>query len=344
MKRRSVALTATAGATAGLLGLTALTLPAGAADPDLPAIQPEKLVSSVMTARSPEMAGTIRVNNDLGLPALPGVPESSPISGGSSTLRVWSDGQGRHRLAVPSEGGEKTVVDDGDTTWKWSSAERTVTKYRSEATREHRPATTPAETARNLIAKLRESSEVAVDGTADVAGRDTYELVLTPEPTERTVLREVRIAVDAEKRIPLRVVVETDGAREPALTAGFTKLALEPQDPELFRFSPPDGAKVTTPEAPERTERARHRVIGAGWDGVLLTRLPREPQSRQGTDEGSRNPRDLARRIGEPVSGDWGRGWIVTTRSGSALLTADGRLVVGAVPEQVLTGALGAPR
>lgn len=365
MKRRSVALTATAGAAAGVLGLTALTLPAGAADPDLPSIAPEKLVASVMTAQPPAMAGTVTVDNNLGLPAIPGMEGSSDLlAGGESSFRVWADGQGRHRLALPSEGGETTVVEDGNTVWKWNSTERTVTKYQPDAAHgsagregpaqeegdagRQAPAD-PAATAKQLIDKLRESSRVAVDGTASVAGRDAYELVLTPKPTERTVLREVRIAVGAEKRLPLQVVVNTNGSDEPALKAGFSDLTTAPQDPALFQFTPPADAQVRQPGEHERSEAApdhpEPRVTGEGWDTVVLTRLPqdalRQRPPQQGSEEAAPGLRGFAEQAGKRVSGPWGEGWVISTRAGSALLTSDGRVAAGAVPQQVLTEAMG---
>lgn len=353
MKRSSVALTATAGAAAGVLGLTTLALPAGATSPDLPAVSPEKLAASVMTSQVPAMAGTVTVDNNLGLPAIPGMKGSSSLlSGGSGSARVWADGQQHYRLALPSEGGETTVVNDGSTVWKWNSTERAVTKYQPEDGDEHRregPAT-PTETAKQLIGKLRQSSKVAVDGTASVAGRDAYELVLTPKPTERTVLREVRIAVGAEKRMPLRVVVKTNGSQQPALKAGFTDLKLAPQDPELFQFTPPAGAKVTSPDGHRRPDPTRPdlRVVGEGWDTVLAGRLPqdamRPSEPRQGSGDRPTSALGFAEQVGKPVSGDWGRGWVITTRAGSALLTADGRVAAGAVPEQVLTEAMGTQR
>ena len=61
-----------------------------------------------------------------------------------------------------------------------------------------------------------------------MAGRDAYELVLTPAPTERTLLREVRVAVDAEKRMPLQLTVLAAGSTEPALQVGFTELNVRP--------------------------------------------------------------------------------------------------------------------
>ena len=44
--------------------------------------------------------------------------------------------------------------------------------------------------------------------------------------------------------------------------------------------------------------------------------------------------------IGTPVTGSWGSGRLITTAVGSAIVTDDGRVAAGAVPEQVLTEAL----
>ena len=44
--------------------------------------------------------------------------------------------------------------------------------------------------------------------------------------------------------------------------------------------------------------------------------------------------------VGTPVTGSWGSGRLITTSVGSAIVTDDGRVAAGAVPEQVLTEAL----
>lgn len=355
MKRKSVVLTATAGAAVGALGLTALSLPAGAEqNPDLPQVAPEALVESVMTAAPPALSGTVRVDNALGLPALPGGGEASNLlTNGSSTAQVWSDGQGRHRVALPSEGGEKTMVNDGSTVWKWDSGTRTVTKSDYDPAKlaeQHRPATDPAAAARDFVSMMRQSSDVTVDGTASVAGRDAYELVLTPKPTERTVLREVRIAVDAEKRMPLEIVVNTHGSEDPAVKAGFSRIDMAQPTANLFQFTPPPGAKVEQhaheghQNKPEPTDQVKQ--VGDGWDTVAVTRIPQQkpenrPNEEQGRDGKSADMRAMAEQVGKKVNGPWGQGWIIHTRAGSALLTTDGRAAVGAVPEQVLTEAIG---
>ncbi|HEY8374276.1 MAG TPA: outer membrane lipoprotein carrier protein LolA [Pseudonocardiaceae bacterium] len=361
MRHRKVMLGATAGAVAGALGLTLLAVPAGAGQaPTLPEVSPEELVQSVLTAEVPALNGTVEVDNALDLPALPGTTGTEALAG--NPVRVWTDGQNRHRIALTTGAGERTLVVDGTTFWSWDSAQRKVTKIEHGRVPEQRKHDTaqqdPATVARDLVAAVRQSSSVSVDGTAEVAGRDAYELVLAPAPTERTLLRQVRVAVDAEKRIPLRVTVLANGSADPVLQAGFTELSLGPQDPDLFRFAPPPGATVeeVTPErAHGNTDprwpgaEARPTVVGDGWDAVLVGRLPQDTgQHPTGRDErgraGEQDPMALVRQIGTPVSGPWGSGWLISTKVGSALVTADGRVAVGAVPEQVLTEALGSTR
>lgn len=344
MQRNHVKLTATAVGAAGVMGLTALSLPTSAgAAPELPPIPPEKLVESVLAKGPTPLSGTARVENSLGLPALPvGDQQSQLLSNGTTDFRVWADGQDRHRLSLPSDGGETTVVDDGSTVSKWDSTTREVTRVPKPSGEHHRPPADPAGTASRVVGELRKSSDVAVDGTSRVAGRDAYELVLTPKQGERTLLREVRVAVDAQTRTPLNLVVNTAGDSGPALKAGYTELDTAPPDPNLFRFDPPAGAKVKQPPPEHRAaphHRAappEHQVIGDGWDTVLVSRMPaqQDPNGRE------MNPRALAEQVGKKINGPWGEGWVVNTKAGSALLTADGRVAAGAVPAKELTSAL----
>lgn len=346
MKRNHVKLTATAVGAAGVMGLTALSLPTNAgAAPELPPIPPEKLVESVLAAGPTPLAGTVRVDNALGLPALPvGGQQSQLLSNGTTDFRVWADGQGRQRLSLPSEGGETTVVNDGSAVWKWDSTKREATQVPKPADEHHRPPADPAGAASRIVGELRQSSDVAVDGTSRVAGRDAYELVLTPKGTEHTLLREVRVAVDAQNHTPLNLVVNTEGDSGPALKVGYTELDTAQPDPNVFHFTPPAGAKIEQPAPHHRAAPPEHRaappkhpqVIGDGWDTVLVSRMP----AQQGPNGREPDPRALAEQVGKKINGPWGEGWVVNTKAGSALLTADGRVAAGAVSEKELTSAL----
>lgn len=322
-------------AIAGAVGLGLVAAPAGAgAAPNLPPVSPEDLVASVEKANPGPLNGTVELDNALGLPAIPGVPE---LANGTKEARVWSDGAGKGRVALPSDQGEKTLVSDGTTAWSYDSTDRTATR-KTVTPGEHRPeAADPTRSAADAITQLRTTSTVSVDGTAEVAGRPAYELVLAPKPTERTLLREVRIAVDSEKRIPLRLTVLATGSADPAFEVGFTDITFGPQDPALFTFTPPPG--TTVKDAPQGGEDrggkpagAEPTVVGDGWDTVVIGKRPAQDQTPQGAP-------DLSQ-LGTPVSGSWGSGRLVTTAVASAILTDDGRVAAGAVPEQVLTEAL----
>jgi outer membrane lipoprotein-sorting protein len=372
-RRRVTVAIAAAGVVAGVAGLGVLAMPAGAGPaPVLPQVDAQSLVESVLSADKPAaFGGTVDVNNSIGVPAVPGLPQ---LSDGASQVRVWSDGQGRARVSMPTGSSERTIVDDGTTLWSWNSETQTVTKTPHGDAKpptglglglgEDAKPTDPVQLARDVVAEIEKSSTVTVDGTARVANRPAYELVLTPKPTERTVLREVRVAVDSELRLPLRVSLLTNGTDEPAVQVGFSELTVGAQDASLFRFTPSASAKVEEQkaEAPSDQDKAdaekvlgeaSPQVIGEGWDTVIVARTPAEtlsglqvpgedkPERRGPGREQSGDPQDLLKQLGKQISGPWGSGTLISTKVGSALIADDGRIALGAVPEQVLTEAIG---
>ncbi len=327
-------------AVAGVVGLGLLVAPAGAgAAPELPPVTAQDLAGSVLTAHPGAFGGTVELDNALGLPPLPEIPQAGD---GTSSARIWSDGKGRGRVQVPTASGERTLVADGDTLWAWDSTTRSVTKIPGGHERPDAALTDPVAAATGALAVLRSTSVISVDGTAEVAGRPAYELVLAPAPSERTLLREVRIAVDAQTRLPLRLTVLANGSTEPALQLGFTDLTFGAQDPALFTFTPPPGATLDEPSVGERPggivkrAGAAPAIVGDGWDTVLVAAMPvRDPAA----PEHGRGALDLSA-LGRPVSGPWGSGTLISTAVASAIVTDDGRIAAGAVPEQVLTEAL----
>lgn len=339
MGRRSWVGAGLGAALVAAVGVGLVVAPAGAAAaPPLPPVSPEDLVSSVMTAQRSPFAGEVEVDNALGLPAVPGVPQ---LANGTSTIRVWSGGEDRGRVAIPSPDGERTLVSDGTTRWAYDSQDRTATRSPAGEAGERPEQQDPTAAATQAVATLRQTSTVAVDGTAEVAGRAAYQLVLTPQPTERTLLREVRVAVDAETRQPLQLTVLAQGAAEPALQVGFSEITYGPQDPSLFAFTPPPGTTVRDGQAPEgRPERpegdGQRRTVGDGWDTVVVGQAPAREEGQQQRPEGAP---DLST-LGAPVSGPWGSGRAITTAVATVIVTDDGRIAAGAVPQQVLTEAL----
>ncbi|NGY58982.1 hypothetical protein G7043_08585 [Lentzea sp. NEAU-D13] len=354
MNKRKVTLAAAAaGVLTGAAGLGLLAMPAGAGQPpSLPDVSAESLVEQVLTSKPGAFGGTVEVDNKLGLPAISEIPQ---LADGKHSARIWTDGNGKLRLALPNGQSEQTIVDDGTTTWSWNSQDNEVTKSEHKADEKaEKPETgqkaiDPATAAKEIVGLTKEFSDISVDGTARVANRAAYELVLTPKASEKTLIREVRIAVDSELKMPLRVAVLTNGTSEPAGTVGFSQIDVGPQDPKLFEFTPPATAKVTTPEAKEQRqqgkpevgiEQALHgkdpQIFGTGWDTVVGAKIPGEAMAQVPAEA-----QGLVDRFTKQVSGSWGSGKLFNTKVATILIADDGRVVAGAVPEQVLFDTIG---
>jgi outer membrane lipoprotein-sorting protein len=358
MNKRKVTLAAAAaGVLTGAAGLSLLAMPAGAGQPpQLPAVSPEALVEQVLTAKPSAFGGTVEVDNKLGLPAIAEIPQ---LADGKHSGRIWTDGNGKVRLALPNGQSEQTIVHDGKITWSWNSQDNEVTKSEEKESEQkdsagekpaEQKAMDPATAAKEVVTKTKEFSDISVDGTARVANRAAYELVLTPKASEKTLIREVRIAVDAELKMPLRLAVLTNGTADPAGQIGFSEINVGPQDAKLFEFTPPANAKVTTPEAKEAEGREKlpeaglgaalqgkdPQIFGSGWDTVVGARIPADAMTQVPAEA-----QGLVDRFTKKVSGSWGSGNLFTTKVATFLITDDGRVVAGAVPEQVLFDTIG---
>lgn len=355
MNSRKTALSfAAAGTAAGVVGLVVLASPAGAgeAPPALPPVSAEALVESVLnTDAIPALAGSVAVENNLGLP-IPGMPASG---GEGDSIQVWSDGTGKGRLAVAGGRSETTIVDDGSTVWVWNSEDRSVTKVPRQDGVADKPMegkfADPAAAAKELVTAMQQDSTVSVDGTARVAERPVYQLVLAPKPTEKTLLREIRVSVDSELRIPLQLEVLANGQADPAVKVGFTEFTSGAQDPKLFQFTPPAGATVSEKDVPEEVggksvddwlAQADLKTVGRGWDIVATGKVPAEAL-RSAEDLSGRSDADMFAMLGtfgKEVRGEFGTGYVISVSVGTAVITEDGKVAVGAVPEQVVLDAV----
>jgi outer membrane lipoprotein-sorting protein len=260
----------------------------------------------VQNASVAAMSGTVVQKADLGLPELPvqtsgrGSSDFTSLVSGTHTLKVWYDGDDQQRLALLGTLGESDVVRNGTDVWTWSSQDNAATHYQlpnrpdgSAAPDPSVPAYTPQQAADAALAAIDPSTNVTTDGTASVAGRAAYELVLTPKDN-RSLIGEVRIAIDGEQHIPLQVEVTAKGAATPAFQVGFTQISFETPDAAQFTFTPPPGATVTdstlgqgdaaqaqpgvaqshaTPAGPA----AEPKVVGTGWTSVVVATLPTTP-------------------------------------------------------------------
>ena len=359
------------------VGVTALVLggavlgPAlsASAEVELPERSAAQLLTDLQTAQVDAFSGTVSHRADLGLPALPdgmGGEHRTDLASlltGEHTLRVWAAGE-KARVALHGELGELDVVTDGDGVWTWSSEERTAVHvtlpdheghHRDDAMAQAMPPTTPDAVTDYLLGALDPTTTVRSGANDTVAGRPAYELVL--EPKGDSLVESIRIAVDAAERVPTRVQVYPADGGGAALEVAFTSLSFAVPDDDVFDFTPPAGATVEehsleghpghgaygddhglhTPGADATTGPKPGALVGAGWTAVAVGRTP---ATLDGVDG------DLAAFLGAlpRVDGEWGSGRLLTSRLFSALLTDDGRLLVGAVTPDLLQEAALDPR
>ncbi|MGP7997452.1 MAG: LolA family protein [Streptosporangiaceae bacterium] len=275
-------------AAGGLLAGPVMSGPAAA--PRLPARSAGQLLAAVTgTATGPPLAGTITETASLGLPALPeagALGPAAPVSAaallaGSNTVQVWYSDPEHFRLALPQSMSEDDLVRNGTSAWLWDSASNSVTHLTLPASAPV-PATpavplTPQQAAQQALAAAGPASTVRVDRTVTVAGRAAYQLVLAPR-SHSSLIGQVRIAIDSQYRVPLRVQVFARGAASPAAEVGFTAISFTPPPAADYAFTPPPGATVTQQHAGAASagRAARQasgtasglRVIGTGWLAV----------------------------------------------------------------------------
>ena len=124
---------------------------------------------------------------------------------------------------------------------------------------------TPQEAAEVALAHLDPTTEARVEGQTRIAGRDAYELVLDPRD-EGTRIDEIRLAVDGETGVPLRVQVVSTVTGDAAVEVGFTTVSFDTPDAAVFTFTPPAGATVEEVE-PKATGATAHGTHGPTRDG-----------------------------------------------------------------------------
>ena len=321
----------------------------------LPVKTPTQVLELVASSQVRAFSGTVEETSDLGLPSLPtgGVPSSAQGSSGGgvtsadialltgpNSLRVYVDGPTKARVQDLESLAERDVIRNGSDVWVYDSKDNSVA-HASLESRQHfvRPgaapqATTPDPTdstpsglAKKLIAQLEPTSNLSVDASVRVAGRASYDLVLTPKVSD-TLIGSVSIAVDAQTGLPLRVQIDARGQKTPAVSIGFSSLDLSTPSASLFAFTPPAGSKVTElkkdasapPAAPgTAVKKPAETVTGHGWDAVVtiaaassLGKLSQSPE------------------FGELTTAvDGGR--LLHTSLFNILFTTDGRIVAGSV-------------
>jgi outer membrane lipoprotein-sorting protein len=234
----------------------------GQGTPTLPARTTAQLLAAVdnPAALPSAMTATVVETASLGLPDLPG--SSDPLSGlsllsGSHTFKIWYDGPARVRVAVPVSMGETDLRRDGRNVWLWDSQTNKATHYILPAgaadtapnSAQAQNVPTPPELAKQILAAVGSTTTVGLQQNVTVAGQPAYQLSLAPKDS-RSLIGQVRIAIDASNSLPLQVQVFARGAASPAFSVGYTSLSFARPAASNFAFSPPPGAKVKTVTVP----------------------------------------------------------------------------------------------
>jgi len=372
--RRRV-LTWTAAVGVPVLAGAAILVPIAASGAvDLPDKTPAELIAFAAASDVDALSGTIEQSSDLGLPDLgaltgamgdessEGAPTAADIDDlialvtGSHTAKVYLDGESA-RLQVLDRLGERNVYVDGDANQVWyvDSETQTATQLtlpsdaeidqlHSDAPAPPESALTPDQMLDQALADLDETTEVTVGTDARVAGRDVYELVLTPR-TEDTLVGEIRFAIDGENGVALAAAVTARGASEPAFQTGFTQVDFSAPDPAVFAFTPGDDVTVTQNEidlptgAPDHddatTDAASPVVYGEGWSAVV--ELPDTSEAGSADVFSGLDPEQLQLLDSLTSAVDGGR--VLQTSLVTVLITDDGRVLAGAVPAARLVEA-----
>lgn len=381
---------AVAGVAAATIGLVPALADSG--DPELPKISAQELIEKIAASDTEQLSGTVKISTDLGLPSLGGASiapgaggeggaTASPdaklmeLASGTHTLRVAADGPERQKLSILEDAAEYSIVHNGDDVWAYDSAKNEAVHAegsgtadgsgKPEKTPEKAPEgmpSTPKEMAQQALKAVDGTTSVTVDGTAQVAGRDAYQLVIKPKQSGSTV-DSVRVAVDAENGTPLKFTLNPSGGGKAVVDAGFTQVDFAKPAASTFDFSPPKGAKVTEAdelkgEAGRTTEGAAPegldglggmgdvkgmddvKIIGKGWSSVAELKMPGGkglPSAESG--DVPAEAQQFMDALGDKVSGKFGSGTVFETRLINALVTDDGKVYVGAVTQEALVKA-----
>ncbi|MFB8208281.1 outer membrane lipoprotein carrier protein LolA [Streptomyces sp. NPDC056010] len=384
---------AVAGVAAATIGLVPALASSG--DPDLPKITAQELIEKIAASDTEQFSGTVKISTDLGIPSMGGLagsflsgateggdggkggssadPQSklTELASGTHTLRVAADGPDKQRLSVLDQASEYSLIHNGDEVWAYDSGSNEVYHAdgkgkaphgKEQAAPEGVP-TTPKALAEEALKAADGTTSVSVDGTARVAGRDAYRLVLKPEQKGSTV-GSITVAVDAENGVPLKFTLQPSSGGKAVVDAGFTSVDFGKPAASSFAFTPPKGAKVTEAddakaeghqkEARKAAEKAQGdlakfegegapKIIGKGWNSIAEFKTPGGAAlPSEASKDVPAEAQQFLDALGDKVSGKFGSGTVFKTRLINALMTDDGRVYVGAVTKDALVAAANA--
>ncbi|ROQ96476.1 outer membrane lipoprotein-sorting protein [Streptomyces sp. 2132.2] len=396
-KTRKAARYAVPVAVAGVAAATVAMVPAFAnsGGPDLPKMTAQQLIEKVAASDVQQLSGSAKISTDLGLPKLAsgllggagggGVaggsanPEDkiAQLANGSHTVRVAADGPDRQKLTFVDGKDEYSLIHNGADVWGYDSKANEVWHEKNpeaaagkdqKKTAERLGGASPQQLAQDVLKAAGPTTDVSVGETAQVAGRNAYQLVLKPKQSGSTV-GSVKIAVDAANGVPLRVQLLAAEGGKPIVDAGFTKVDFAKPSADTFAFTAPKGAKVT--EGAAEAGKDGHgkefkgldafpgldaltggmggkdgkggetKVLGEGWATIarIDTGAGKGLQELENSKDAPKEAKQFLDSLGGKVNGKFGEGRVFKTRLVNALITDDGKVYVGAVTKDALVQA-----
>ena len=144
----------------------------------------------------------------------------------------------------------------------------------------------------------------------------------------------MRLAIDGEQHVPLRVQVFAKGSTDAGLRGRLQPVDFSRPDAAQFAFNPPAGTKVTERTLPAHRRHAQDRawrtptrtaatvdggrepkVVGKGWGSVVVATVPPQSQSGSGDQQSLKAMLELL----PQVSGSWGSGHLLEGKLFSAV-------------------------
>lgn len=384
---RYVVPVAVVGVAAATIGLVPALADSG--DPDLPKISAQQLIEKIAASDVQQLSGTVKISTDLGLPDFGGLENSltggggsrsgsgdgdgssadptaklTELASGTHTLRVAADGEDKQKISLLENAAEYSLIHNGKDVWGYDSASNEVfhatgpDEAASDKKHDEVPAT-PKDLTEDALKAVDDTTSVTVDGTAQVAGRDAYRLVIKPKESGSTV-GQITVAVDAKTGLPLKFTLTPSSGGAAVIDAGFTQISYAKPAASTFDFTPPKGAKVTEEDATEAPERHSGgsdgasgeedlgkgldglNVIGEGWNSIAVFDTGGEgiPSGAEAGGEFG----GFLDSLGDKASGKFGEGTVFKTRLINALITDDGKVYVGAVTKDALVKAADADK
>ncbi|MPY55195.1 LolA family protein [Streptomyces acidicola] len=307
------------------------------------------------------------------------------LATGTHTVRVAADGPDKQKLSLLDKTSEYSVIRNGDDVWAYDSKSNEVfhttgaadvkehTKDQKQDQKQDQKSdkglpedvpATPQKLAEEALKAVDDTTSVTVDGSAQVAGRDAYKLLIKPKGSGSTV-GAISIAVDAKTGLPLKFTLTPASGGAAVVDAGFTQVDFAKPSASTFDFTPPKGAKVT--EGDELKDQGKHekqekparsgedlgkelegggmKTIGEGWSSIAEFDMGGKgvPSGANG-NTGNSDVDGFLNSLGDQVSGKFGSGTVFKTRLINVLITDDGKAYAGAVTKDALVKAANAAK